>query len=178
MSQNFYDRSTDRGRWCTEEILKTFPFQAHQPSCFKISDHQGDDPGLYFLDNFRNGQDFISDKELSILAHSILLVVLRISLLDLPRTCRCCWSHTWTANLLPWRNCVIFWPSPRPKNAIPRWYTGGSDTFQWLVMERDRVGGLRLMIWDKVKVPLCHYRDAPEESNLWTAWQLFPLDDD
>ena len=20
--------------------------------------------------------------------------------------------------------------------------------------------------------------DAPEESNLWTAWQLFPLDDD
>ena len=34
------------------------------------------------------------------------------------------------------------------------------------------------MIWDKVKVPLCHYSDAPEESNLWTAWQLFPLDDD
>ena len=26
--------------------------------------------------------------------------------------------------------------------------------------------------------PLCHYSDAPEESNLWTAWQLFPLDDD
>ena len=24
-------------------------------------------------------------------------------------------------------------------------------------------------------VPL---HDAPEESNLWTAWQLFPLDDD
>ena len=21
-------------------------------------------------------------------------------------------------------------------------------------------------------------RDAPEESDLWTAWQLFPLDDD
>ncbi len=34
------------------------------------------------------------------------------------------------------------------------------------VIERDRVGGLRLMIWDKVKVPLCHYSDAPEESNL------------
>ena len=33
------------------------------------------------------------------------------------------------------------------------------------------------MIWDKVKVPLCHYSDATEESNLWTAWQLFPLDD-
>ena len=46
------------------------------------------------------------------------------------------------------------------------------------VIERDRVGGLRLMIWEKVKVPLCHYSHAPEESNLWTAWQLFPLDDD
>ena len=54
----------------------------------------------------------------------------------------------------------------------------GSDAFQWPVIERDRVGGLRLMIWDKMKVPLCHYSDAPEESDLWTAWQLFPLDDD
>ena len=54
----------------------------------------------------------------------------------------------------------------------------GSDTFQWPVIERDRMGGLRLMIWDKVKVPLCHYSDAPEENNLWTAWQLFLLDDD
>ena len=42
----------------------------------------------------------------------------------------------------------------------------GSDTFQRPVIERDRVGGLRLMIWDKVKVPLCHYSHAPEESNL------------
>ena len=42
----------------------------------------------------------------------------------------------------------------------------GIDTFQWPVIERDRVGGLRLMIWDTVKVPLCHYSDAPEESNL------------
>ena len=33
-----------------------------------------------------------------------------------------------------------------------------SDTFQWPVIERDRVGGLRLIIWDKVKVPLCQYR--------------------
>ena len=33
-----------------------------------------------------------------------------------------------------------------------------SDTFQWPVIERDRVGGLRLMIWDKVKVSLCQYR--------------------
>ena len=34
----------------------------------------------------------------------------------------------------------------------------------------------RLIIWDKVKVPL--QSDAPEESDQWTAWQLFPLDDD
>ena len=29
--------------------------------------------------------------------------------------------------------------------------------------------------WDKVKA---HDTDAPEKSDLWTAWQLFPLDDD
>ena len=34
----------------------------------------------------------------------------------------------------------------------------GSDTFQWPVIERDRMGGLRLIIWDKVKVPLYQYR--------------------
>ena len=34
----------------------------------------------------------------------------------------------------------------------------GSDTFQWPVIKRDRVGGLRLIIWDKVKVPLYHCR--------------------
>ena len=33
-----------------------------------------------------------------------------------------------------------------------------SDTFQWPVIKRDRMGGLRLIIWDKVKVPLCQYR--------------------
>ena len=75
-------------------------------------------------------------------------------------------------------DCVIFWPSTRPKILFQGNTPEGSDTFQRPVIERDRVGGLRLMIWDKVKVPLCHYSHAPEESNLWTAWQLFPLDDD
>ena len=29
------------------------------------------------------------------------------------------------------------------------------------------------------KIPMVHsYSDAQEESDLWTAWQLFPLDDD
>ena len=34
----------------------------------------------------------------------------------------------------------------------------GSDIVQWPVIERHRVGGLRLIIWDKEKVPLCQYR--------------------
>ena len=67
---------------------------------------------------------------------------------------------------------------PGPKILFQGNTPEGSDTFQRPVIERDRVGGLRLMIWEKVKVLLCHYSDAPEESNLWTAWQLFPLDDD
>ena len=54
---------------------------------------------------------------------------------------------------------VMFWPSTRPKEML---FQGdapeGSDTFQWPVIERDRVGGLRLIIWDKVKVPLFQYR--------------------
>ena len=67
---------------------------------------------------------------------------------------------------------------PGPKILFQGNTPEGSDTFQRPVIERDRVGGLRLIICDKVKVLLCHYSDAPEESNLWTAWQLFPLDDD
>ena len=53
----------------------------------------------------------------------------------------------------------MFWPSTRPKKML---FQGdapeGRDTFQWPVIERDRVGGLRLIIWEKVKVPLCQYR--------------------
>ena len=67
---------------------------------------------------------------------------------------------------------------PGPKILFQGDTPEGSDTFQWPVIERDHVGGLRLMIWDKMKVPLWHYSDAPEENNLWTAWQLFPFDDD
>ena len=53
----------------------------------------------------------------------------------------------------------MFWPSTRPKKML---FQGdapeGSDTFQWPVIERDHLGGLRLIIWDKVKVSLCQYR--------------------
>ena len=74
--------------------------------------------------------------------------------------------------------CYILTLRPSPKMLFQGDTPEESDTFQWPVIERDRVGGLRLMRWDKVKVPLCHYSDALEESNLGTAWQLFPLDDD
>ena len=40
---------------------------------------------------------------------------------------------------------------PGPKMLFQGDTPEGSDTFQWPVIERDRVGGLRLMIWDKVK---------------------------
>ena len=78
----------------------------------------------------------------------------------------------------PRHHLLFFYLRPGPKMLFQGDTPEGSDTFQWPVVERDHVGGLRLMIWDKVKVPLCHYSDAPEESDLWTAWQLFPLDDD
>ena len=64
-------------------------------------------------------------------------------------------------------NIVLYFDlRPGPKILFQGNTPEGSDTFQRPVIERDRVGGLRLMIWDKVKVPLCHYSHAPEESNL------------
>ena len=81
-------------------------------------------------------------------------------------------SHSFSLQML------YFDLRPGPKILFQGNTPEGSDTFQRPVIERDRVGGLRLKIWDKVKVHLCHYSHAPEESNLWTAWQLFPLDDD
>ena len=72
---------------------------------------------------------------------------------------------------------VIFWPSTQPKNIIPRWYTGR----KWhipMASNRKRSRG-RIKAYDMGQgegpiVPLqwCTGRE------LWTAWQLFPLDDD
>ena len=56
---------------------------------------------------------------------------------------------------------------PGPKILFQGNTPEGSDTFQRPVIERDRVGGLRLMIWEKVKVPLCHYSHALEESKFF-----------
>ena len=70
--------------------------------------------------------------------------------------------------------CYVLTFDPAQKMLFQGDAPKGSDTFQWPVIERDRLGGLRLIIWDKVKVPQCQYRLM----HLWTAWQLFPLDDD
>ena len=63
---------------------------------------------------------------------------------------------------------IVLYFDPRP--GLKMLFHGdtpeGSDTFQRPVIERDRVGGLRIMIWEKVKVPFCHYSHAPEERNL------------
>ena len=65
------------------------------------------------------------------------------------------------------RLCVVYWPSNRPNMPFQRC---GCCIFHW----RRRAW---LTIWDKVK-SRSTVKDAPEESDLWTAWQLFPLDDD
>ena len=53
---------------------------------------------------------------------------------------------------LVWILLLYFDPRPGPKMLFQGDTLEGSDTFQWPVIERDRVGRLRLMIWDKVKV--------------------------
>ena len=75
--------------------------------------------------------------------------------------------------------CVVFWPSTWPKNAIPRWCTGR----KWHIpmasnrkRSRGRIKADNMGQGEGPTVPL--QSDAPEESDLWTAWQLFLLDDD
>ena len=109
----------------------------------------------------------------SLSVFSSIQIVLQTLYLLIPSDLYIC--HTPSLYLMA---LLYFDPRPGPKMLFQGDTPEGSDTFQWPVIERDHVGGLRLMIWDKVKVPLCHYSDAPEESNLWTSWQLFPLDDD
>ncbi len=50
--------------------------------------------------------------------------------------------------------CYILTLRPSPKMLFQGDTPEGSDTFQWPVIGRDRVGGFRPMGWDKVKVPL------------------------
>ena len=51
---------------------------------------------------------------------------------------------------------VVFWPSTRAIMPFQSDAPEGSDTTQWLVIERNRVGGIWLMKWDKEKNPMVH----------------------
>ena len=73
---------------------------------------------------------------------SIYLSITFCSCLSIPL-----YSYLWYFDLRPGPKMLFQGDAPE-----------GSDTFQWPVIERDRVGGLSLIIWDKLKVPLCHYR--------------------
>ena len=61
--------------------------------------------------------------------------------------------------VLSYKHVLLYFDlRPGPKMLFQCDAPEGSDTFQWPVIERDRVGGLGLIVWDKVKVPLCQYR--------------------
>ena len=68
---------------------------------------------------------------------------------------------------------VVYWPSTRsnmPFQVMHRKEVTHSDGSY----EKKSLRQAWLTKWDIVH----SYTDAPEESDLWTAWQLFPLDDD
>ena len=74
---------------------------------------------------------------------------------------------------------VVFWPSTRPKMSVKVMHrkevTHSSGSYERKSRGRklaDEMGR------GKKKIPWYTQTDAPEESDLWTAWQLFPLDDD
>ena len=74
------------------------------------------------------------------------------------------------------RKSVMFWPGQKCHS---RWCTGRKWHILMAVMRGNRVGGNWLMKWDELKNSHGTLQsDAPEESDLCTAWQLFPLDDD
>ena len=72
----------------------------------------------------------------------------------------------------------MFWPFDPAKNAIQGDAPEGGDTLQWQLVERKSRGR---KLADEMGQGNSHgtlQSDAPEESDLWTAWQLFTLDDD
>ena len=88
-------------------------------------------------------------------------------------------GKTHTVNMsIDMGDCYVltFWPGQKCQS---RWCTGRKWHILMAVMRGNRVGGNWLMKWDELKNSHGALQsDAPEESDLWTAWQLFPLDDD
>ena len=65
------------------------------------------------------------------------------------------------------------------KHAIPKWCTGRKGHIPMASNRKRSRGRVWLMKSHNVKNPMVHsLTDAPEESDLCTAWQLFPLADD
>ena len=72
--------------------------------------------------------------------------------------------------------CYVLTFDPAPKNAIPRWCTGR----KWHIpmasnrkRSRGRIKAYNMGQREGPTVPI--QTDAPEESDLWTAWQFFRL---
>ena len=75
--------------------------------------------------------------------------------------------------------CYVLTFDPAPKNVIPRWCTGR----KWHIpmasnrkRSRGRIKAYNMGQGEGPTITIQTYE--PEESDLWTAWQLFPLDDD
>ena len=75
---------------------------------------------------------------------------------------------------------VMFWPSTRPpKNAIPKWCTGRKWHIPMASNRKGSRGRIKAYNMGQGEGPTLPIQtDALEESDIWTAWQLFPLDDD
>ena len=73
----------------------------------------------------------------------------------------------------------MFWPFDPAKNAIQGDAPEGGDTFWGQLWEE--ITWAEIGWWNGTSKKNSHgtlQSDTPEESDLWTAWQLFPLDDD
>ena len=97
------------------------------------------------------------------------------------------WKCFWHLNcilMLNWivlnrTDCYVLTFDRAPKNSIPRWCTGR----KWHIpmasnrkRSRGRIKAYNMRQGEGPTFPI--QTDAPEESDLWTAWQLFPLDGD
>ena len=75
-------------------------------------------------------------------------------------------------------NCCILAFDPA-KNANPRWCTGRKWHTPMPSNRKRSRGRIKADNMGQVEGPTVPLQsDAPEESDLWTAWQLFPFDED
>ena len=76
-------------------------------------------------------------------------------------------------------SCYVLTFDPAQRNAIPRWCTGRKWHIPMVSNQKRSRGRIKAYNMGQGEGPTVPIQtDAPEESDLWTAWQLFPLDDD